>query len=63
MERKWCNCGKEIPEARLRAVPETTRCIDCQKVHEKTHPSRLTERAYSAMAVSSDLTLHELFSR
>lgn len=28
------SCGEAIPEARLRAVPTTTRCLDCAKRDE-----------------------------
>jgi len=24
------NCGRQIPEARLHAKPEATRCVECQ---------------------------------
>lgn len=27
-------CGEEIPLKRLKTVPETTRCVDCQKILE-----------------------------
>ena len=30
------HCGAEIPFARLSAQPAAMRCIDCQRVHEKT---------------------------
>ena len=29
------SCGGEIPEARLQARPEATRCIDCQLEFER----------------------------
>lgn len=29
------NCGKEIPEKRLRAIPETPYCIECQAGMER----------------------------
>ena len=34
-------CGAEIPFARLSAQPAAIRCIDCQRLHEKTfaHPN------------------------
>jgi RNA polymerase-binding transcription factor DksA len=28
------DCGKEIPPARLEAVPESVRCVEDQRVHE-----------------------------
>jgi len=28
------DCGKDIPPARLEAVPESVRCVDDQRVHE-----------------------------
>ncbi|TAN56353.1 MAG: TraR/DksA family transcriptional regulator [Betaproteobacteria bacterium] len=35
------DCGSEIAFARLRVNPAATRCVDCQRVHEKTyaHPA------------------------
>lgn len=35
------DCDAEIPFERLRAYPTAVRCLDCQRVHEKTyvHPS------------------------
>jgi RNA polymerase-binding transcription factor DksA len=31
------SCGREIEFERLRANPAALRCIDCQRVYEKTH--------------------------
>jgi len=31
------NCGKEIPPARLTAMPEAVRCLDCQRHFEGLH--------------------------
>ena len=31
------DCGVEIAFERLRANPAATRCLDCQRVHEKTY--------------------------
>ena len=31
------NCGTEIPPARLAAVPEAVRCLDCQRHFEGLH--------------------------
>jgi DnaK suppressor protein len=28
------DCGREIPKARLEAMPEATRCVDCQRKQE-----------------------------
>lgn len=30
------DCGSEIALERLRAQPAATRCVDCQRLHEKT---------------------------
>ena len=30
------DCGKEIPEARLNALPHATRCVDCEEKREDT---------------------------
>lgn len=35
------NCGKAIPEKRLRALPAATHCIDCQSKLEKRAPGAL----------------------
>ncbi len=36
------DCGKPIPEARLKAMPEATRCVECQRRSEaaRTPPPR-----------------------
>ncbi len=31
------DCGNQIPDERLRAVPEAIRCIDCQRRLEARH--------------------------
>ncbi|MDZ7289220.1 MAG: TraR/DksA family transcriptional regulator [candidate division KSB1 bacterium] len=31
---KCVDCGNDIPEARLEAMPSTLRCLDCQKQNE-----------------------------
>jgi DnaK suppressor protein len=31
------DCGRDIVLERLRAQPAATRCIDCQRMHERTH--------------------------
>ncbi|MGI8554517.1 MAG: TraR/DksA family transcriptional regulator, partial [Dehalococcoidia bacterium] len=33
------NCGKPINPERLKALPEATLCIDCQRHHEERHNS------------------------
>lgn len=38
------NCGRTIPPARLEAMPEAVRCIDCQRLFEGHH--RQQTRAY-----------------
>lgn len=30
------DCGEPIPESRLKAVPNTVRCLDCQSEYERT---------------------------
>ncbi len=37
-------CGADIGIQRLLAVPYTTRCIDCQGQHEKTHAHEETPK-------------------
>lgn len=33
---RYCvDCGKPIPAARLKAVPNTIRCVECQQLFEK----------------------------
>ena len=34
------DCGREIPAARLEAVPEAVRCLDCQRHFEGLHNQR-----------------------
>lgn len=34
---KCLNCGTEIPGARLTAMPEAVRCLDCQRHFEGLH--------------------------
>jgi RNA polymerase-binding transcription factor DksA len=34
---KCVNCAREIPAARLLAVPEAVRCLDCQRHFEGLH--------------------------
>ncbi|MHC1698724.1 MAG: TraR/DksA family transcriptional regulator [Geobacteraceae bacterium] len=37
------DCGEEIDEDRLRAIPYAIRCVDCQEKHEgSTFPSKST---------------------
>ena len=33
------NCGGDIGFERLRVTPTAVRCVDCQRVHEKTYAS------------------------
>jgi len=33
--RQCSDCGDEIKAARLEAIPQATRCIDCQAEHER----------------------------
>lgn len=35
-----CECGGEIPEARRKAMPSATRCIDCQEWTERIARAR-----------------------
>ncbi|HEX6738805.1 MAG TPA: TraR/DksA family transcriptional regulator [Vicinamibacteria bacterium] len=39
------DCGAEIAEARLRAVPFATRCLACQEVEEDQKREKAPERA------------------
>ena len=34
-------CGDEIPEARRTALPNATRCVNCQTQHEKHYAAEL----------------------
>jgi len=36
------DCGLDIPFERLRAEPAALRCVDCQRVHERTHAGTRT---------------------
>ena len=46
------DCGGEIAEARLRALPFTVRCIDCERARETLH---LRERIMGQRRGSSSL--------
>lgn len=35
MERDCLNCGEAIAPARLKAIPGTAICVDCQQANEK----------------------------
>jgi phage/conjugal plasmid C-4 type zinc finger TraR family protein len=35
------DCGREIPPARLGAVPEAVRCVDCQRLFEGRHRQQM----------------------
>lgn len=36
-EQRYCeDCGDEIPAARIKAAPETRRCIHCQRLLEES---------------------------
>lgn len=47
-EPRYCeNCGEEIPQTRLLAVPTAKYCIDCQKdLEKKFHGSRKFAEKY-----------------
>ena len=32
---KCCNCGREIPEGRLKALPDTKTCTNCSTINKK----------------------------
>jgi len=35
MSKKFCHCGTEIPEGRLKALPKTTTCTSCSETGRK----------------------------
>jgi RNA polymerase-binding transcription factor DksA len=41
---RCADCGEDIPFARLQAEPAALRCVDCQRVHERTHAGTRTPR-------------------
>ena len=43
------DCGKDIPEGRLEAIPETVRCVEDQRVYE----ARLRQRGASGASPES----------
>jgi RNA polymerase-binding transcription factor len=45
------DCGVEIAEARLRAVPFATRCLTCQEQAESEERERAPERASRELAL------------
>ncbi|TPJ83860.1 TraR/DksA family transcriptional regulator [Mesorhizobium sp. B2-6-3] len=36
----FCECGERIPDDRRRAVPTTTRCVDCETFIERQNRKR-----------------------
>jgi DnaK suppressor protein len=48
------HCGREIPEARLKALPFATLCLECQEAEEE---ARTAERAQESRVLSSFATL------
>ena len=48
------NCGREIAEPRLKALPFATLCLECQ---ESAEEARASERSQDTRAVSSFATL------
>jgi DnaK suppressor protein len=48
------NCGREISEARLKALPFATLCLECQQAEEE---ERTAERAQETRVLSSFATL------
>jgi DnaK suppressor protein len=48
-------CGTEISEARLRAVPFAVLCITCQEQREEAEEPRATERGAFVKEISPDL--------
>ena len=57
-----CGCGVTIPEARLKAVPTTNRCVGCQSAHERQNGgvpkvSAVSERVIAALVVGGDYSL------
>ncbi|MFY9314859.1 MAG: TraR/DksA family transcriptional regulator [Burkholderiales bacterium] len=41
---RCAECSMEIPFERLRAEPAALRCIDCQRVHERTYTGTQTPK-------------------
>jgi hypothetical protein len=35
MNKKFCNCGEEIPEGRLKILPNTKTCVKCSETGRK----------------------------
>lgn len=36
----FCDCGERIPDARRKAMPRATRCIDCETFIERQNRKR-----------------------
>lgn len=51
-------CGNEIAEARLRALPFATLCISCQEQAEEEQEPRSTERGAFVKELTPDLGLN-----
>lgn len=64
---KCDGCGKSIPVTRLRALPYTSTCVDCQRIQEETGVEFGTDEAdwesafrMEARQSESDLTMRDL---
>ena len=50
------DCGDEIAEARLRALPFAMRCKDCEEAHETSeHRERIMAQRHGPSAIAFDL--------
>jgi len=48
--RRCIDCRREIPVERLEAIPNTTRCLACQRVHEGMSPGSTNRRIDEGLA-------------
>ena len=49
-EHGCIDCGSEIPEARLKAIPGVTRCSSCQEKIEKRNPASFERKVDEGLA-------------
>jgi RNA polymerase-binding transcription factor DksA len=58
---KFCKCGKEIPEGRLKALPNATTCVECSTSEKKAGFRIISGKTeYSELQIVSQETFQKL---
>lgn len=61
MEKRFCKCGDEIPEGRLKALPNATTCMKCSQTGRVSgHPLITGKTTYSELQIVSAETGEQL---